>query len=119
MTDKFVREWEDEKIKVTLTLTMRDVKSILQVLGRSIKKRQRRLVKKAREGQTFVPKPGHKNIEVLALECYKDADVAVRRYVDVMPREDGRIVQLRPKGWTKEDEAEHIRNLSKKGDDDE
>lgn len=118
MTDKFVREWEDDKIEITLDLTLRDVKCILSVLGMSIKRYTRRLAKKAREGKTFVPKPGRRNIEVLTLKRYRDADAAVRKHVDIMPRKDGRIGQLRPKGWTKVDEAEHAKSLSKEGDDD-
>lgn len=117
MTDKFVREWEDDKIKVTLDLTMREVKAILAVLGMSIRRHVKRLEKKAREGQTFVPEPGRRNIAVLMLKRYKDADAAVRKHVDIMPREDGRVGQLRPKGWTKEDEAQHVKSLSEGGDD--
>ena len=117
MTDKFVREWEDDKIKITLDLTMRDVKATLMVLGTAIRRYTRRLEKKAREGKTFVPEPGKRNIEVLTLERYKDADAAIRAHLKTMPREDGRMGQLRPKDWAKEDEAQHVRNLSEGGDD--
>ncbi len=117
MTDKFVREWEDDKIEVTLDLTMRDVKAILAVMGATIKRYKRRRAKKAREGKTFVPEPGRRNIEVLTLERYQAADAAIRRHLGFMPRVAGRMSQLRPKGWTKEDEAQHIESLSEGGDD--
>lgn len=112
MTDKFIREWEDDKIKITLDLTMRDVKVALGILGTAIKRYTRRREKKAAEGKTFVPEPGRRNVEALTLQRYKDVEAAIRQHVKIMPREDGRIGQLRPKGWTEEDEAQHGKNLS-------
>jgi hypothetical protein len=67
--------------RVTLDVSGLQVKSLLLALGREIKRRTSRLEKREREGRMFVPEPGHRNIEVLTLACFKEVYEAIRSQV--------------------------------------
>lgn len=78
--------------RVTLSFSGFEIKSLLLSLGREIRKRSKRLEKREQEGRMFVPEPGHRNIEVLTLERFKEVYEAIRSQVEFDMRD----------GWNKD-----------------